>query len=212
MPRYYIEHDGRLSVSREGDRWTLPEAPETEFIEYARRTVRGTEVVFGQADLDEHPAEWPKKDDLAHDPDATPLVHAAINATLFRPVVGVLVFDDGEILLVMPSRGVAQGIWTLPGGFVNAFEQPHDAARREVREETGIELEDLELTGTVTYRHHGAPYPILGLGYSATAASRDLTLREGEIGDARWARPREALEGAGGIARAVIDQVLEEDR
>lgn len=205
MTRYYVEHDGRVHAERHKDRWRLPETVDVPVEETTRRTLRGTEVVFAHAILDEHPEHWPRKDDLAHDPDATPLVHAAINASLFRPVVGVVVSNDGEILLVKPSRGVAEGHWTLPGGFLNFFEQPHDGARREVREEVGLEIEDLELATTVTYSHHGSPYPILGLGFTATAPKREVRLREEEIAEARWMDPVEAMGGAGGIARAVLE-------
>lgn len=210
MPRYYVEHDGRLLARRDSQgTYQLPEQVDVAFDERARRTLRGTEVVFGEADVDEHPEEWPRKDDLAHDPDASALVHAAINASLFRPVVGVVVQDEGQILLVKPARGVAQGRWTLPGGFVGAFEAPREAARREVREETGLELEALELAATVTYRHSGAPYPILGLGYTAKAASRELTLPEDEIEEAAWQTPDKARQGAGGVAQAVLDELEE---
>lgn len=205
MTRYYVEHDGRVRIERSEDRIDLPETVDVPVEETARRTLRGTEVVFAQAKLDEHPEDWPRKDDLAHDPDATPLVHAAINASLFRPVVGVIVENEGEILLVKPSRGVATGRWTLPGGFLNFFEQPHEGARREVREEVGLEVEDLELATTVAYQHHGAPYPILGLGFTARASTRKLTLREEEIGDATWMDPVDAMGDAGGIARAVLE-------
>lgn len=212
MPRYYVEHDGRVLVRRSDGAITLPEAVDVPVEAYTRRTLRGTEVIFAQAELDRHPEDWPRKDDLAHDPDAEPLLHAAINASLFRPVVGVVVTHGKEILLVKPSRGVARGHWTLPGGFVNFFEDPSEAAYREVREETGLTIEDLELVGTVTYRHPATPYPILGLGYTANAASRQVTPRQGEIADTRWTRPREALDGAGGIAQAVLDVLLEEPR
>lgn len=206
MTRYYVEHDGRVLVARDDEgRLTLPSSVDVAFEERARRSLRGTEVVFGEAIVDEHPEEWPSKDVLAHDPDATPLVHAAVNASLFRPVAGVLVLDEGKVLLVKPARGVARGRWTLPGGFVGAFEHPREAARREVREETGIELHDLELATTVTYRHGHAPYTILGLGFTARAASRDVTIREEEIAEASWQDPEKAATDAGGVARAVFD-------
>lgn len=212
--RWYVEHDGRVLVVREGERWRLPGPEEVDVpvTEHARRRLRGTEVAFGQAELAEHPESWPSKDELADDPEAEPLLHAAINASLFRPVVGVVVGSGPEILLVKPSRGVARGHWTLPGGFVNAFETPEEAARRELREEVGLEIDELTLETTVTYGHHGAPYPILGIGFTARAASRELTLSPDEIAEARWADPGKAAEDAGGIARALLETVTEGSR
>lgn len=208
MPRYYVEHDGRVLTQRgEEGQLTLPAEVDVPFDEATRRNLRSTEVIFGNAHLKEHPMDWPLKDDLAHDPDASPLVRAAINASLFRPVVGVVVRQEDEILLVEPARGVARGRWTLPGGFVNFFEDPEDAARREVLEETGLTVEDLSLVGTVTYTHRRSPYPILGLGYTARASTRQVTIREEEIAKAVWMDPEEALEDAGGIAEAVLGRL-----
>lgn len=213
MPRYYIEHDGRV-LTRKDDQGeiTLPEEVQIPFEEATRQTLRGVQVVFGNAKLEEHPREWACKDDLAHASDASPLLRAAINASLFRPVVGVVVESDGEILLVKPARGVATGRWTLPGGFVNFFESPRDAARREVKEEAGIEIRDLALLTTVTYTHSSSPYPILGLGYTARPADGSVDVDEDEIADATWMAPQKAADGAGGIGRAVLDELLEEPR
>ncbi len=213
MTRYYIEHDGRVLTHRDDEgSITLPSSIEVPHEASATRRLEGTEVVFGNAKLDEHPRSWPCKDELARHPDASTLLRAAINASLFRPVVGVVVEDEGEVLLVKPARGVATGRWTLPGGFVNFFETPRDAARREVKEETGVDIEALELLTTVTYTHTQSPYPILGIGYTANPVDRRLDVDDDEIADVAWMDPREAAEGAGGIGEAVLGALLEEPR
>ncbi|MCX7571697.1 NUDIX hydrolase [Tumebacillus sp. DT12] len=53
--------------------------------------------------------------------------------------VAGMVVRDGKVLVVKKSYGATKGLWTLPGGFVNADETLDMAASREVREETGIE-------------------------------------------------------------------------
>ena len=62
------------------------------------------------------------------------------------PVVAVLAAWDGRVLLGRRAREPFQGSWELPGGYVELAEHPTDAARREFREEIGLEV---VLTGLV---------------------------------------------------------------
>ncbi len=64
-----------------------------------------------------------------------------------RPTVGagaVVQDDDGRLLVVRRGREPAAGRWTLPGGRVEAGERAADTVVRELREETGL---DVEVTG-----------------------------------------------------------------
>lgn len=62
-----------------------------------------------------------------------------------RPIVGVgaIVEDDGKVLLVERGQAPLEGSWSLPGGVVEAGESLKDAVRREVKEETGLDVEPL---------------------------------------------------------------------
>ena len=64
-----------------------------------------------------------------------------------RPFLGVgaLIFEGREILLVERAKEPLKGYWSLPGGVVEAGEKLEDAIRREVREETGLEIEPLAM-------------------------------------------------------------------
>jgi 8-oxo-dGTP diphosphatase len=63
---------------------------------------------------------------------------------MLMPSVAALVRDDaGRILFVQH----VEGRWQLPGGALDPDERPEDAARREAREEAGVELELLGLAG-----------------------------------------------------------------
>jgi len=56
-----------------------------------------------------------------------------------------LIFEDGKLLLVERAKEPLQGYWSLPGGIVEAGEKLEDAIRREVLEETGLEVEPLSM-------------------------------------------------------------------
>jgi 8-oxo-dGTP pyrophosphatase MutT (NUDIX family) len=61
----------------------------------------------------------------------------------------VVTNERDEVLLTRRREG---GEWVLPGGSVKQEEAPWEAAEREVREETGVEISDLRLTGVYTKR------------------------------------------------------------
>ena len=65
-----------------------------------------------------------------------------------QPVVGVgaVVFKGDEVLLVRRGKEPALGEWSLPGGAVEVGETLAEALHRELKEETGIEVEILGLS------------------------------------------------------------------
>jgi ADP-ribose pyrophosphatase YjhB (NUDIX family) len=83
-----------------------------------------------------------------------------------RPLVGVgvVVIKDGRVLLIRRGKPPRAGAWSLPGGRQRLGETVREAARRELREETGIEAVVTELLdvvdsitrddgGTIAYHH-----------------------------------------------------------
>jgi ADP-ribose pyrophosphatase YjhB (NUDIX family) len=62
----------------------------------------------------------------------------------FTVTVGALIFDDQQRILLLEHVFRPDSSWGIPGGFVNDREQPEEAVRRELREEVGLELADVE--------------------------------------------------------------------
>lgn len=99
------------------------------------------------------------------------------------PGVGVLIEHGDAIVLVQRDRAPHVGGWALPGGFIEADERVEQAAVREAREETHLDIELLELFGVYSFPE-GPPRSGLIIFYRARA--RDITaMRSGD--DARAA-------------------------
>ncbi len=56
-----------------------------------------------------------------------------------------MIVEDGNILLVQRGQEPLKGYWSIPGGIVEAGEKLADGIRREVREETGLDVEPLSV-------------------------------------------------------------------
>src|SRR6266850_532278 len=63
----------------------------------------------------------------------------------FTASVGAVIFDGQGQILLLDHVFRPEGGWGIPGGFISKGEQPEAALRRELREEIGIEVRDVEL-------------------------------------------------------------------
>lgn len=72
-----------------------------------------------------------------------------------KVAAAVLVEQDNRVLLVRRVNEPYRGLWSIPAGFVNADEDPAEAAVRECLEETGLEV---ALCGILEIRH-GREHP-----------------------------------------------------
>jgi ADP-ribose pyrophosphatase YjhB (NUDIX family) len=63
------------------------------------------------------------------------------------PVVDVIIQQDSKILFAKRKKEPFKGYLGLPGGFVNIGETVEDAARREVKEETSLDIELTDILG-----------------------------------------------------------------
>lgn len=75
------------------------------------------------------------------------LAHARFTVT-----AGAVIFnDEGEVLLLKHRFRAGSG-WGLPGGFMETGEQPIDALRRELREEIGLEVDDVKVLAVRSFK------------------------------------------------------------
>ncbi len=55
--------------------------------------------------------------------------------------VGAIIFKENKVLLVKSGQAPAKGKWAVPGGKIKPGESMADALKREIREETNLEIE-----------------------------------------------------------------------
>jgi 8-oxo-dGTP diphosphatase len=96
-------------------------------------------------------------------------------------VAGIITESDGRVLLLNHVLRPFSG-WGLPGGFINLGEQPEAAFRREIREETGLEINDVSLYRVRTLKRH------VEILFLATASGRASVISR-EIIELDWFDP-----------------------
>jgi 8-oxo-dGTP diphosphatase len=64
-----------------------------------------------------------------------------------KPTASALCVDNGRVLLARRAHPPFEGFWDIPGGFLNEGEHPLDGLRRELKEETGLEVEPQRFLG-----------------------------------------------------------------
>ena len=139
------------------------------------------------------------------------------HSTRLRPgAYALLTRRSPDLELLLTHLRWRPGYWTLPGGGIDPGESPWEAARREVREETGLDFVPGELLGVHSHRYVGhAPdgaledFQMLMLVYSGrvdTTVAPRVTEVDGSTDEVAWvpAADLSALNLAP-VARAVIE-------
>jgi ADP-ribose pyrophosphatase YjhB (NUDIX family) len=95
-----------------------------------------------------------------------------------RPLVGVgaIIVEGNRILLVKRASDPNKGLWSIPGGLVRIGEGLKEAVRREVREETGLEIEvgDLAFVSEEIFRADGVRYHYILIDFFAKVVGGKL--------------------------------------
>jgi 8-oxo-dGTP diphosphatase len=131
-----------------------------------------------------------------------------------RPYLAVsaAIIRDGKVLVVRRARKPALGIYTLPGGVVEAGETLTRALTREVREETALAIQPVALAGHREVIVKDADGRIerhfVIMCFASRWVSGEPVLNE-ELDDARWIDPAELanLRTTEGIAEIVATAV-----
>jgi 8-oxo-dGTP diphosphatase len=110
-----------------------------------------------------------------------------------KPTACAAVVDDrGRVLLVRRAGEVFHGYWDLPGGFLDEGEHPLDALRRELLEETGLEVEPEDFVGIWMDRYGDAEdaHATLNLYWTARVIAGEPVAAD-DVSELGWFGPDE---------------------
>lgn len=113
-----------------------------------------------------------------------------------------IITNDKDEVLLLNHVLRPYGGWGLPGGFVNAGEQPEAAIRREIREETELELTELKMLSVRVARSH------VEMLFSAKASGM-ATVNSREIMELGWFTADTTPDNLSNSQLAVIRSVLD---
>jgi 8-oxo-dGTP diphosphatase len=118
-------------------------------------------------------------------------------------VAAIVTNDENKVLLLKHVlRPVSD--WGIPGGFIETGEQPEAAIRRELMEETGLELDELNMLRVRTIARH------IEILFRARARG-EAKVSSREITDLGWFAPDEMPEGTSGIQKHLIEEILKRE-
>jgi NAD+ diphosphatase len=125
----------------------------------------------------------------------------------FSPAVMVLIYKEDAILLAR-SPHFKPGVYSAVAGFIEVGETAEQAAHREVKEELGLKITELEFFSTQTW-----PFPdSFMIAFKSRFASGEINIDEEELEDARWFSfdNLPELPSKASIARHLIDSVVKQ--
>ena len=124
--------------------------------------------------------------------------------TRFTVTAGAVIFNDQKQVLLLKHRFRAGSGWGLPGGFLERGEQPIEALRRELREEIGLGLEDVEIFASRSFEK---PKQVEVLFRArANANVKPLTM---EVERAEWFSIESLPEGLPRDQRAYVERAAQ---
>ena len=104
-----------------------------------------------------------------------------------KATAGALVEDGSRVLLARRAHAPFEGHWDIPGGFLEEGEHPLDGLRRELHEETGLDVEPVEFLG-IWMDHYGGDSTAeatLNLYWTARATAGDAAPAD-DVSELRW--------------------------
>jgi len=108
-------------------------------------------------------------------------------------VVGAIMEKDGKFLLVQETKPAVKGMWNHPAGWIDVEENPLEAVKREVKEETGYEFEPQHILGiySLAKPEAGIIHHAIKIIYIGKILGEQGQYWEHEISQTKWFTPEE---------------------
>jgi 8-oxo-dGTP diphosphatase len=125
-----------------------------------------------------------------------------------KPTAGALCVENGRVLLARRAAEPFEGRWDIPGGFLEEGEDPVAGLRRELKEETGLDVEPERFLGVWMDRYGGdsTAEATLNLYWTARIVAGEPEPAD-DVSELRWF-DRDALPGPDDLAFENVPLVL----
>lgn len=111
----------------------------------------------------------------------TSKIFVTVDAVIFRKAG-----NGHEILFIQRKNEPFRGQWAIPGGFVDEGEDLPDAARRELREETGLEAGEVEQLGAFGKPGRDPRQHTVSVAYVGFVDEDAVAVAADDAAEAKW--------------------------
>jgi NAD+ diphosphatase len=117
----------------------------------------------------------------------------------FNPTIaaaGLILNTKGQMLFIERAKEPAKGKLAVVGGFIDNGEIAEDALEREIREEVGLTVSNIQYLACFPnqYNYKNITYPVLDFFYTATCQDTRIKPDQTEVASCQWLNPWEVSE------------------
>lgn len=105
------------------------------------------------------------------------------------PAIGVggIVFNNQkQVLMIQRNQPPAMGLWSVPGGKLEAGESLADACKREIKEETGLDVAVKNIVAVVERRIESFHYVVIDFLAHRVGDENAMPIAQSDVTEAKW--------------------------